>query len=343
MTSSRNRSLLGLGLVLLSIVMILASLLIGTESLSMHRAWDEWRSGRTIPECPTLSILFQQRLPRTLAALIAGAGLALVGCSFQALLRNPLATPYTLGVASAGAFGAWMATVLLEGTALWVSFLGFSPIQICAFAFCALDVLLLYLLASRRRRISPTVLLLTGVTIGMLANAGILLMRYLAMPDQLMMMDRWLMGAVDVIGFEPVTTLFIGVTPCLIVLLAQAGRFDQLGFNAEMAEGRGVRVGRLQLVTFFTGSLMTAIIVSTVGPIGFVGLIVPHSVRAITGSRHRILMPLSLIAGGGFLCFCDIVGRRLVTGEAPIGIVTALLGGPVFIYLLVQRRFADWD
>jgi len=342
MTAPRIRWTLVAALVVLSLSMIVASLLIGAESLSMAQGWREWRSDEPLAHCPTLSILVQQRLPRTLTALIAGAALALVGCSFQALLRNPLATPYTLGVSSAGALGAWTATVLVQGTPLWVTVLGFSPIQVFAFVFCALDVLILYTLASRRQRISPSVLLLTGVTIGMLANAGIFLMRYLAMPDKLMMMDRWIMGAVDVIGYKEVLTLLIGAPPCAVMLLAQAGKFDQLGFSVEIAEGRGVNVGRLQAVTFLLGSLLTAVVVSTVGPIGFVGLIVPHSVRAITGSRHRILMPLTLIAGGGFLCFCDIAARRLVTGEAPLGIVTALIGGPFFLYLLLRKRFTDW-
>ena len=109
------------------------------------------------------------------------------------------------------------------------------------------------------------------------------------------------------------------------------------------AAGRGVNVKGLQLTTFLVGSLMTAIVVSVVGPIGFVGLIVPHAVRAITGSRHRLLMPVSAMTGGAFLCLCDIVARKVVTGEFPIGIVTSLIGGPFFLYLLMRRHFTDWE
>jgi len=331
-----------LGLLALCLICILASLLVGTETLSIAQAWAEWRSGAPRYETPTLNILLNQRLPRTLAALIAGAGLSLAGCAFQALLRNPLATPYTLGVASAGAFGAWAATVIGQGTGAMASILGFSFVQIAAFACASADVLVIFLLAARKR-MSPSILLLTGVTLGMLANAGIMTMRYFARPDRLVMMDRWLMGGVDVLGYQPVITLYVGVTPCLFILLAQASQLDQLGFSREMAVGRGVKIRRLQAVTFLVGSAMIAVIVSKVGPIGFVGLIVPHAIRGLTGSRHRVLMPLSAVAGGGFLCFCDIIARKLFPGETPLGIVTSLLGAPFFLYLLTRRRFTGWE
>ncbi len=330
-------------LVIGSIAIIIASIFVGTETLSIRQAWQEWQSGRPYAETPVLGILLQQRLPRTLAALIVGSGLALAGCGFQAMLRNPLAEPYTLGVASAGAFGAWTATILVAGYGLPRSFLGISPVQILAFIFAEIDILVVYLLAARKERISPSVLLLGGVTMGMLANGGILFMRYFADPERVVMMDRWLMGGVDVLGYAPVKTLFIGVAPCILILLAQASKYDQLGFGAEIAAGRGINVKALQVTTFLVGSLLTAIIVSVVGTIGFVGLIVPHAVRSVTGSRHRLLMPMSVLAGGAFLCFCDIIARKILPGETPIGIVTTLFGGPFFLYLLMNRRFTDWD
>ncbi|MCP4643583.1 MAG: iron ABC transporter permease [bacterium] len=342
MITRKRTQVLSITLVLGSLALMVASLLVGTESISIGKAIEDWQAGLSVRESPTLNILFQQRLPRTLTAIIAGCGLALAGCAFQALLRNPLATPYTLGVASAGALGAWTATILAQSMGMSPIFSALST-KTMAFGFAAVDIALIYFIAARRARFSSTVLLLAGVSMGMLANAGIMFMRYLAEPDKLVMMDRWLMGGVNVLGFTPVKMLAIGVTPCLVVLLLQASRFDQLGFGVEMAAGRGVNVPRLQLVTFLVGSLMVAIIVSEVGPIGFVGLIVPHAVRAFTGSRHRILMPLSMLAGGGFLCLCDIVARKLLTGETPIGIVTSMFGVPFFLYLLLRRRMTDWD
>ena len=325
-----------------SLLIVVLSLLVGRENLSLGQAWYEWRANLPLSEAPTLSILLLQRLPRTLAALISGAGLALAGCAFQALLRNPLATPYTLGVASAGALGAWTAFILMDAGWFLGGLFGIPAVQVGAFLFAAVDVLIVYMVAARGPRTSPAVLLLAGVTMGMLANSGIMLSRYLAQPDRLVVMDRWLMGGVDVLGYKPILTLLIGVVPCSLLLLAQAAKFDQFGFGEELAEGRGVHVGRLQFITFFAGSLMTAIIVSEVGPIGFVGLIIPHSVRTITGTRHRLLMPVSLLTGGAFLCCCDIAARRILPGETPIGIITTLIGAPFFLYLLLRRRFTDW-
>lgn len=321
---------------------LILSVFIGAQPVNPFQAWREWRAGVPLSQSPSLSILINQRIPRTLAAALAGAGLALAGSAFQALLRNPLATPYTLGVASAGALGAWSAFILIDMGWLGVRVLGVPMAQTFAFLFAMADVLLVYLFAARRARTSPTVLLLAGVTLGMLSNSGIMLTRYLARPDRLVVMDRWLMGGVDVLGYKPIYALTLGVLPCALVLLSQAGKFDQLGFNEEIAASRGIRVGRLQLITFLAGSLMTAVIVSEVGPIGFVGLVVPHAVRIVTGSRHRLLMPVSLAAGAAFLCLCDIAARKVLPGETPIGIVTTLIGGPFFLYLLMRGKFTDW-
>jgi len=332
-------------------VLFFVSLAIGVESGAFAGAWRDWRAGVPFAESVNLQILFMHRLPRTLAAALAGAGLAVAGCAFQALLRNPLATPYTLGVASAGALGAWIAVILVgrspDGLAgqleAALNGVGLSLRQFGAFTLAALDMAFIYVLATRRARMSPAVLLLAGVTLGMMANAGIVLMRYLASPELLVSMERWLMGGVAVIGYDEVTRLAVGVIPCALVLLYYAGQYDQIGFSPELAAGRGVNVTYLQRGTFFFGSLMTAIIVAEVGPIGFVGLVVPHAVRACVGTRHRILMPLSVIAGAGFLCFCDIVTRLLFVQETPIGIVSSFIGVPVFIALMLRRGFTDWE
>jgi len=340
MTKRAHNALVG-AVTLTSLALVAASLMIGTEPISIVEAWREWRRGTPHAQAPSLSILVYHRLPRTLLAFLAGGGLALTGCSFQALLRNPLATPYTLGIDSFGAFGAYTATVVGFGVAF--EFAGFSTVQAAAFVAAGLDVLIIYWMATRSTRLAPSVLLLAGVTLGLLANSGILFMRYIAKPEQLINMDRWLMGGIDLIGYGPVITLLIGVVPCSAILLTHSAKFDQIGFGEELAAGRGVDVKRLQITTFLVSSIMTGVIVSKVGPIGFVGLIVPHMVRAVTGSRHRTLMPMSLIAGGAFLCLCDIVARKLMTGETPIGIITSMIGAPFFLYLLMRRRFTDWE
>ena len=323
-------------------LVIVASLSIGQEPLNPLRVLREWRAGTASAD--SLYIVFSLRLPRTLAAFLAGAGLAIVGCAFQALLRNPLATPYTLGLASAASFGAYTALVLVDFGRIAPALLGIPVVQALAFLFAAADVLLIFAVASRRVRPTPTVLLLTGVTLGIVANSGIMLTRYFARPERLIDMDRWIMGGVDIVGYGPVATLAAGVLPAGLLLLAQAGRLDQFGFSEEMAAGRGVNVARLQLAVLLLGSLITGVIVSEVGPIGFVGLVVPHTVRAFTGPGHRTLMPVSMLSGGAFLCLCDLAARKVpVAGEIPIGIITTLIGGPFFLYLLVRRKFADWE
>jgi iron complex transport system permease protein len=337
-----TRRLLAIALLVAGCLVVVAlSVLLGAEWVSPVDAFQAWANGVPVSNNPALSILVNQRLPRTLAAFLAGAGLALAGAVFQALLRNPLATPYTLGIASTAALGAWLAFILIDAGAISYALLGLPAVQTFALVFALGDVLLVYLLAARRQS-SPTVLLLAGVTLGMLANSGIMLTRYLAAPDRLVTMDRWLMGGVDVLGYRPVLVLLAGVLPCAAILLALAAQYDQFGFSEELAAGRGIRVARLQIVTFLVGSLMTALIVSEVGPIGFVGLIVPHAVRSLTGPGHRILLPVSLLAGGAFLCCCDIVARKILPGETPIGIITTLIGGPFFLYLLMRRKFTNW-
>ena len=334
-----NVAIVVVGWFVVVLVIVTLSLTIGTEKIDLGEAYREFLQGAPLSQAPTLSVVLQLRLPRTLLAMIAGSALALAGCAFQALLRNPLATPYTLGIASFGALGAYAAMVFQ----LTWSFLGFGPVVLSAFLFAGIDVLVVYFLAVQRGRFSPAVLLLAGVTMGMLANAGILLLRYLAKPEEVVNMDRFLMGGVDVQGYDAVIFLALTATPCMAYLVAQAPRFDQLSFGVELAAGRGVNVMQLQILTFLVGSLLTALLVAHVGPIGFVGLMVPHAVRSFTGSRHRILMPLTVLAGGPFLCVCDIVSRILLSQETPIGIITTVLGGPFFLYLLMRRRLTDWE
>jgi len=337
-----NKTILYTALSIAGVAIIFASILFGEQHINLANAWREWQAGSPLYQTRDLNILLNHRLPRTLAALLSGAGLALAGCAFQALLRNPLATPYTLGVANASALGAWLAFILMDYGFFVTNFFGFGAVQIMAFLFASADVALIYLFASRQARPSPATLLLIGVTLGMLANAGILLSRYLAKPERVVAVDHWLMGGVDVLGYQSIVILALGVIPCLFVLLAQATKLDQIAFSPEIAAARGVRVGQVQFIILLTASLMTAIIVSVTGPIAFVGLIIPHTVRAITGPLHSRLMPLSCIAGGVFLCACDIAARLMLPGETPIGILTTLLGGLFFLWLLLKKRGINW-
>jgi iron complex transport system permease protein len=311
------------------------SILFGAEYVPLRRLMENFGdTGSSL-----WNIVWQQRVPRTLAALLAGGGLALAGCAFQAALRNPLATPYTLGVSSAAALGAWCAGLARDAFHLH-AVPGVE--QAFAFSFAIADVALIYAFTRRQVHASPSVLLLAGVTLGMLANSGIMLTRYFAQPERLVSMDRWLLGGVDVLGFSPIL-LLCGVLPCAFVLCLQSNKLDQYCFSPELAEGRGVSVSQLLWVVFFFGSLLTAVIVSVTGPIAFIGLVVPHFVRMITGPRHVALMPVAFVAGGAFLCGCDLLSRLVMPGETPAGIITTLVGAPLFLHILLRGRKGAWN
>ena len=279
-------------------------------------------------------IVLYQRVPRVLLGLICGGALALAGGVFQALLRNPLATPYTLGVSAGAALGAVVA--ISFGTVAF-SIGPVTSVQIFALVGAVATIMIVYLLGSIRGSFSGTGLLLAGVTLGLILSAVILLVRYLSHPHELVMMDRWMTGSLDVIGYAKIKQTVLFIVPGAIILFAMAPIYNQLSFGEEMAAGRGIEVARIQKLSFFAGSLVTSGVVAVCGPIGFVGLIVPHIVRKLTGPDHRLLLPLSFLLGGDLLVLCDTLSRTIIAPlEFPVGIITALLGGPFFLWLLVM-------
>jgi iron complex transport system permease protein len=182
-------------------------------------------------------------------------------------------------------------------------------------------------------------LLLAGVTVSILCGAMTQLIRYLASPNQMVMMDHWMMGGLDVIGYRELSALLPLLLPGLTLLLSQMGTLNHLSLGEEMALGQGIDVATVQKLSFIGGGLATTGAVSLAGPIGFVGLLVPHAVRRLSGFDHRILLPGSFLAGGAFLVACDTVARTVVSPtEMPVGIITALVGGPFFVYLLLKKR-----
>ena len=273
------------------------------------------------------------RLARVVLGFLVGGGLAVAGSAFQTLLANPLATPYTLGLASAGAFGAFLSLATSLGTVLGPA--GSVPAQ--AFLWCALEAGLLTLLA-RRVRWGASGLILAGVTLNFVFAAATVLLRLVADPFRLHSMDRWLLGGLDVVGWRaPAWAAGLGL-PAVAVLLLSAPALDQLVFGDAVAHGRGVRVARVRAAALLAGAWVTAACVAWTGPIAFVGLLVPHGVRLVMGPGHRLGLPAALLAGGSFLVVCDTAARTLpLLGrgtELPVGVLTALLGGPVFLALL---------
>lgn len=284
----------------------------------------------------TPTILWTLRVPRVLLGFLAGGTLAAVGAAFQVILRNPLAEPYTLGVASGGALGAAIA-FWIPGLALTLGPL--SSLQLFSLAGCGAALALIYVLARRPRGISMSTLLLAGVTIGILCSALIMLVRFLAKPTILVAMERWVMGGLDIFGYRDVAALVPFLLPGLGLLAMQVPSLNHLSLGEEMAAGHGVDVAAVQREVFLGAGLATAAVVSVAGPIGFVGLIVPHTVRRLSGFDHRIVLPASFLMGGALLVACDALARVVVApAEMPVGILTALIGGPIFIRILLARK-----
>ncbi len=284
---------------------------------------------------PDAEIFWRFRVPRVLLAFLAGAGLAAGGAAFQAMFRNPLATPFTLGVSSGAAFGAALYIQLgLPAAILW-----FPGGAVCALAGALLAILIVYGLARSHPERSVAVLLLAGVALSFFFSSLLLFLHYITDFSRSFRILRWLMGGLQADGFGGVLGLAPFVASGGAIILAFAHELNLLTTGDDLAASRGVNVGRAQAALFFAVSLMVGGIVALCGPIGFVGMMVPHMCRCIIGHNHRLLLPASLIGGGAFLTACDTFARTIIApAEIPVGVITALLGGPFFLWLLAGRR-----
>ncbi len=300
--------------------------LVGEKNISLIRALADWQS-------LDASVLFSLRFPRIVFAFLVGGGLAMIGAVFQALLRNDLATPYTLGVSSGGALGAVIAIKI----GLDVQLLGFSAIALSSVAGSMLTLLIIYKIAQMGYGASEYSLILAGVTVNLTFSALILFIHYLADFTETFRMVHWLMGNLSITGWRYPTALMIFLLPVAVYFLNQTQALNIITMGRDLAQSKGVDTVRLQTVSLIAGSVLVGIVVSMAGPIGFIGLVIPHSLRLLAGPDHRRMLPLSLLIGGAFLVWCDTIARSIIyPTELPVGIITSLLGGPFFIYLLVR-------
>ena len=281
------------------------------------------------------NILFIARLPRVLMASLVGAALGVAGVVFQALLRNDLAAPFTLGVTSGAALGAVIAIRL----GFSFSFLGLSTAPLAAFIGALGAILLVFtLVGSRRGEFSTSVILLAGVTVNFFFAALVMLVHYMADITQSLQIVRWLMGSLDITGYAPLKTIAPMVFIGILVILYVSRDLNVISAGSEPAMGRGINVSQVQLTGFLGASLITGAVVSISGPITFVGLIVPHIVRLLIGPDNRLLIPACMFFGASFMISCDTVARMILAPtEIPVGIITAILGGPFFIWLLKKQ------
>ncbi|MBM3725418.1 MAG: iron ABC transporter permease [Acidobacteria bacterium] len=277
---------------------------------------------------PHHEIFFQARLPRVLLALLTGGALAASGVLFQSLLRDALATPYTLGISSGASLGAVTAICFGWAGGVWLaSFLGAVIVLVAVLA-----------LAHEGRRMSPFTLLLGGVTINSICLAAILFLQNITTFGRSLAIVRWLMGSIDQVEYSVLAALAAAILPVTAYTFLRARDWNLLAAGEEWAASRGVPVRRAMLTGYLAGSFLTGLVTAFAGPIGFVGLIVPHALRLALGADHRVLLPCSFLLGAAFLALCDAVSRTLLApGEIPVGVITALIGGPVFICMLRRR------
>jgi iron complex transport system permease protein len=324
MSSSRRLA----ALAVFAVLALVAMPLVGRHALPLSVVSDFWGDD------PAAIIFWQIRVPRVVAAFIGGAGLALGGAVFQAIFRNPLATPYTLGVASGASLGVALANRL--GLSLVV--VGLSTTSLAAFAGALVAVGVVWILTRLRPGLSSTTLLLAGVAMNFFFSSLILFAQYTASLGDSYRIVRWLMGGLAGVDSSLVVHMAPLVAIGAAVIVWHARELDLLATGSEIAASRGVAVGRTRTRLFLATSVMVGGVVAACGPVGFVGMMAPHICRLLVGSSHRLLLPASVLFGGAFLVLCDTAARLVIfPAELPVGVITAFLGAPFFLWLLVRQ------
>jgi len=280
------------------------------------------------------AIIWNVRLPRIILGILVGASLSVAGTSFQGLLKNPMADPYILGVSSGAALGA---TIAITARLEYIKY-GFSSITLAAFIGAIISVFIVYNIGKINNKLSTSTLLLAGIAIGQFFTA---IMSFLMVvnSNDMSKIVYWTMGSLSGKGWAPIKTLAIPILATIVILFFYSKELNILLTGDEAAKSMGVNVERTKRVILVLGTLLTSLVVSVSGIIGFVGLIIPHITRLIFGPDHKILLPCSAIVGAIFMIVTDTISRTIISPvEIPVGIITAMFGGPFFIYLLRNKK-----
>lgn len=298
----------------------------GLELMSPSAMWSDGVDG---------TVFWRVRMPRVLAALLTGAALAGAGCAFQAVLRNPLAEPFTLGVSSGASLAAVLAIRLGVGTVL-----GAAGVSAAAVAGAVGAVVIVWRLARVGDTLPPATLILAGVTVSMFCSAASLMVQYTSGFAEAARMLRWMMGGIEFTMYSTLLRAAPAIVAGAVALLVLGRSLNAMAAGPEAAASVGVDAGQTETIAFGAASLLVGASIAIAGPVGFVGLIVPHALRAMIGPDNRVLLPASLMGGAALVAICDTLAR--MTGQVPVGVITALLGGPFFLLLLVRgKRSAD--
>ncbi len=329
--------------ILLLFLLSIASIIYGPVNIPVSQVF-RIIIGQDLGDQHFYNIIWNIRLPQVLTAIAAGAGLAISGAVMQSVLRNPLGSPFTLGISHAAAFGAAFSIIAL-GTGSMQSNSADAVIlnnpyitTISAFVWSLVSTLIIIALATCKRA-TPETMILTGVALGSLFTAGITAMQYFASDVELAAMVFWTFGDVGRTNWQELGLIAALVIPSAIYFVYNSWNYNALDSGDETARSLGVNVERLRIKGMLLASLVTSLIVSFVGIIGFIGLVVPHIVRKVVGGNEMFLLPSSCLLGGLLLLASDTIGRNLLAPVVlPVGILTSFLGAPLFIYLVVKGR-----
>ncbi|MCC5911292.1 MAG: iron ABC transporter permease [Clostridiaceae bacterium] len=318
------------------IILSIYTITLGTANISVHEVLSAIRkiltnSSLTVQE----KIILHLRIPRILMAILAGAGLSFAGTVMQAITRNPLVSPFTIGISSAAAFGASLAIVFGLGIYTSTSF----GIVLTAFFFSLLCALLVYGI-SNKIGLTPETLILTGIALNYLFSAFTATIHFFSQEHQLASAVAWTFGSLNASTWEHVVYVMVVIVICFPLLYRQAWVFNAMASNEdELVQGLGINPAKNRAVAGILSVLVTASIISFTGVIGFVGLVAPHISRLIIGSDHRFLLPFSTAVGGLLVVLADTIGRVILSPVIiPVGIVVSYLGVPLFINLIITRK-----
>jgi iron complex transport system permease protein len=283
-------------------------------------------------DSPERAIIIDIRLPRILLAGLVGVALSVTGVTFQGIFRNPLVDPFILGISAGAAFGC----------AVSIGFLPQLPIQIMAFVFGLTAVALAYMIARTQGEISRLPLILSGVIMSAFFSAMVSIIKFLVDPMKLQNIVYWLMGSFSLADWNYVRIVGIGLLISLIPIFFMRWRLNVMSMGDDEAKAMGVNVKRDRIIFITASTIAVSVAVSVSGIIGWVGLMVPHLIRMMTGPDHKSLVPLSMAGGAAFMILADTIARNLTTFDLPVGIITAITGAPFFIYLMKRGGRDSW-
>ena len=327
---------------ILLVLAILVSISVGYLKMSLEDVVNVLFFGERYIDGPygpvdVRNIVFESRLPRVLCAMCIGAALSVSGAAMQGIFRNPMASPSVLGISSGAAFGACISMVLGFSIAS-----GAFAIPSMAFIFSFVTLILVYSMARTKLGVPITMLLLSGIAIGAFFNGLVSLLHYYA-GDKLVGVVFWLMGNISNCGWDQFYIIILPILVGSIILICYSTELNLLSLGDDQATNLGVNVERTRIIVLLAAALTVAGAVSVSGIIGFVGLIVPHIFRMLLGPDHRLLIPMSIVGGAIFMIVMDTLSRLIVApSELPVGILTAILGAPFFIYILRTRKKEIW-